>query len=157
PQRVGLLPGKLSQGIFVNDSELRVKRVDGVTTWVLFSLFSFIDGRGERRGLATLVDISKQKQVDKAKSEFVSWASHQLGTPIASMEWHLELLLMKHAETLSSEEKTYIEKARVSVDQMKLLLDDFLNVSRFELGTLSAQKTVFDLSALISTLVSETI
>lgn len=157
PQRVGLLPGKLAQGVFVNDSELRVLRMDGATSWVLFSLFSFVDTEGSRRGLATLVDISKQKQVDKAKSEFVSLASHQLRTPIASMEWNLELLVMKHNDTLSSEERTYIEKARASVDQMKLLLDDFLNVSRFELGTLVAQKTTFSLNQLIEALIAETI
>ncbi len=148
-QRVALFSEKLKAGLFVNDEEVRVLRKDGETNWVLCSLFSFKDSEGHRKGLLTLVDIAKQKQIDKAKSEFVSLASHQLRTPIATMKWNLELLMMKHGEEFSAEAKEYIATAGASIEQMNLLLSDFLNVSRFELGTLEHKKVPLQLSDFI--------
>ena len=85
--------------------------------------------------MVTFVDITKQKEIDIAKSEFVSLASHQLRTPISGMRWSAELLLMDGVETLSKKQKRYIERLLSSIQRMNSLVDDFLQVSRFELGT----------------------
>lgn len=154
-QRVALFAEKLKAGLFVNDEEVRIRRKDEGTTWVLCSLFSFKDDGGERKGLLTLVDIAKQKQIDKAKSEFVSLASHQLRTPIASMKWNLELLLMKYGNELSAPAREYIDKASAGTEQMNLLLNDFLNVSRFELGTLEHKKEPLVLSVFIEDVLND--
>lgn len=139
-QRIALVPEKLKQGLFVSDEEVRIRRFDTTTRWVLLSLFSFKDSRGDRNGLLTLVDITKQKEIDKAKSEFVSLASHQLRTPISSMKWSLELLGATPKETLTALQKEYIEKLSNGVNRMENLIADFLSVSKFELGTLVAEK-----------------
>jgi len=140
-QHVSLFLGKFTQGLFVTDEEVRITRFDDADRWVLCSLFSFKDDQGKRTGLLTLVDISKQKQIDQAKTEFVSLASHQLRTPIAAMKWNIELLLSKYGEALAPEERVYIDKAMGNVKNMDMLVGDFLNAARFELGTLVAEKT----------------
>ncbi len=143
-QHISLFAAKLKQGLSVNDEEVRITRLDGAERWVLLSLFSFRDASGAQKGLLTLVDMTKQKEIDRAKTEFVSLASHQLRTPIAAMKWNLELLLAKFGTQVSEEAKVYVSKATVSVGRMEALVDDFLNVSRFELGTLVADKIKID-------------
>ena len=83
--KLELAPEYFNQGKFINDVEVCFRRPDGILKWVMLSLYSFKDAKGLQKGLLTLVDVTKQKQVDKAKSEFVSLASHQLRSPIAAM------------------------------------------------------------------------
>ncbi len=154
-QRVALIPEKLKQGLFVSDAEVRIRRFDDATRWVLLSLFSFKDSKEERNGLLTLVDITKQKEIDKAKSEFVSLASHQLRTPISSMKWSLELLSATPLETLTALQKDYIGKLANAVNRMENLISDFLSVSKFELGTLVAEKKPAVLQDCITDLLDE--
>ncbi len=139
PQRIALIPEKLKQGLFVNDVEARIIRDDGVRRWVMLSLFSFRDSRGERNGLLTLVDITKQKEIDKAKTEFVSLASHQLRTPISSMKWNVELLTGAAPGNLTPLQKEYLQKIVTGLSRMDALINDFLSASKFELGTLTAE------------------
>ncbi len=143
--KVGMYPEKLKQGLFVSDDEVRIIRKDGKQRWVLLSLFSFTDNKGHRNGLLTLVDISKQKEIDRAKTEFVSLASHQLRTPITAMRWNMELLFTKFGGEFSDLEKSYLIKVQNSIMRMNNLVDDFLNVSKFELGTLVPQKSAIAL------------
>jgi PAS domain S-box-containing protein len=149
-ERVAFMSEKLKASLATNDEELVLTRVDGTARYVLCSLFSFHDADGAQRGLLTLVDISKQKQIDKAKTEFVSLASHQLRTPIAAAKWNLELLRMKYGANISSEAQPYLASASGALEEMNLLVGDFLNASRFELGTLSPEIKTIDICALIS-------
>lgn len=154
-QRVALIPQKFAQGLSVTDEEISILDTHGEVRWTLFSLFSFIDAHGARRGLATLVDVTKQKEIDKAKTEFVSLASHQLRTPIATIKWNTELLLMKYAEVLDSAALGYVDEVAAATLRMELLVSDFLNASRFELGTLSAELATVELTELIATIAQE--
>jgi signal transduction histidine kinase len=134
---------------------VRIKRKDNREAWALLSLFAYVDSRGERIGLLTLVDITKQKKAEDAKSEFVSLASHQLRTPIAGMKWSAELLLMDNPESLSARQHKYIDRLLISIKRMALLVDDFLRVSRFELGTFQPEYDKVILSELFEDIMEE--
>jgi PAS domain S-box-containing protein len=125
---------KFEQGIVIADEEVKIKR-DKNISWTKLSTFRFSGTAGERLTLVTIVDVTKQKEIDTAKSEFVSLASHQLRTPISGMRWSAELLLMDGVETLSPQQKKYIDRLLTSIKRMSSLVDDFLQVSRFDLGT----------------------
>ncbi len=130
---VSLIPEYFKRGKYVSDVEVELKRPDGATRWVMFSLFPATDAEGNRKGMLTLVDITKQKQVDKAKTEFVSLASHQLRTPISGMKWNIELLETTGA--LTETQTAYVAKIRKSAERMDSLVADFLSVSKLDLGT----------------------
>ena len=134
-----LIPKKLEKGIYVTNEEVRILRDDSTWRWVNLSAFPFVD-RGKQRTLLTLVDITKQKEIDQAKTEFVSLASHQLRTPISSIKWNVELLSSKKTDDLSSRQQSYVEKIERGVHRMDALIQDFLNVSKLELGTYAIQK-----------------
>ncbi len=134
-QRVSLISEYFKQRVSVNDEEVMVLRRDGTTRWVLLSLFSFTDANRAHKGLLTLVDVTKQKEIDKAKTEFVSLASHQLRTPISAMKWNVELLTTSGNEHLTETEREYLTKIERGVVRMDALVSDFLSVSKLELGT----------------------
>ena len=149
-----ILKHKFSEGIPVSDEEVKVNRETDFS-WTTFSIFQFSSTDGKKLTLVTFVDITKQKEVDTAKSEFVSLASHQLRTPISGMRWSAELLLMDGVESLTKQQKRYIDRLLSSIQRMSGLVDDFLQVSRFELGTRVVKEEVVTLTELFDDIVAE--
>lgn len=149
------LVDKFQNGIAISDETVMLKRYDQREVWVLMSIFSFSDISGHRIGLMTMVDITKQKRAEDAKSEFVSLASHQLRTPIAGMKWSAELLLVDNPDALTERQRKYIDRLLISIKRMAVLVDDFLRVSRFELGTFQAEFKTVSLQELFEDIISE--
>lgn len=153
--RTDFLINKFQSGVGTSGEVVRVVRDDHREAWGLLSLFQFSNDYGERQGLLTLVDITKQKKAEDAKSEFVSLASHQLRTPIAGMKWSTELLELDSPDTLTENQKKYLRRLYASINRLSLLVDDFLRVSRFELGGFYAEYETVALQKLFSDVVME--
>lgn len=100
-------------------------------------------------------DITKEKEIDKAKSEFVYLASHQLRTPLSTISWYLELLLEEDAGKVSDEQREYIQEAHESTRHMVALVNEILDVSRLELGTLTAKYETVDVRPIIKDCANE--
>lgn len=88
--------------------------------------------------IGTLVDvhdITREKNIEKVKTEFVSLAAHQLRTPLAGIKWTLETILEEKDEANISEEIVdFIKKAAEANERMVSLVNDLLNVTRIEEG-----------------------
>ncbi|MFH1790257.1 MAG: ATP-binding protein [bacterium] len=80
-------------------------------------------------------DITMEKNIDKAKTEFVSLASHQLRTPLSTMNWYAEMLLDGDAGKLKPTQQNHVVEIYNSSHRMAKLVNSLLNVSRLELGT----------------------
>lgn len=80
--------------------------------------------------------ISNQKlqDLDKAKDEFVSMASHQLRTPLTSVKGFLSMVLDGDAGKVAKQQKPLLESAYSSSQRMVYLIADLLNVSRLQTG-----------------------
>jgi PAS domain S-box-containing protein len=154
-QHKDTLINKFSNGIGVSDELVRLKRSDHKEVWGLLSLFQFVNASQQTQGLLTLVDITKQKKAEDAKSEFVSLASHQLRTPIAGMKWSAELLEMDSPDTLTKNQHKYMDRLLESIARISVLVDDFLRVSRFELGNFQAEYQTVNLPQLIADVMGE--
>ena len=85
--------------------------------------------------VSTEEDVTALRNVDKAKTEFVSFASHQLRAPLSTVGWYTEMLLDGDAGKLLKEQKKYLEEIRAANQRMVELVGSLLNVSRLEVGT----------------------
>lgn len=116
--------------------ELESKRKNGEIYIAELHISPIFDEKGKLRFFVILEqDITKAKEVDKAKSEFVSLASHQLRTPLSAINWYTELLLSGDAGKLSEEQRSYLSEIYTGGQRMVELVNALLNVSRMELGT----------------------
>lgn len=131
-----VLAATFKRGASINNQDVEIRRLDGTTRWIMLSVFPVQTASDGLTGLVTMVDITKQKEVDRAKTEFVSLAAHQLRTPLASLRWHVELLESPKSGNLNEAQREHVTTLARGVERMNLLIDDFLNVSRLELGTL---------------------
>ena len=136
--KLSVILGKLQGGSTIHEAEVQVLTKEEKTVWVLLSVFSY-GASGER--LVTIVDISKQKEVEAAKTEFVSLASHQLRTPISVIQWNLELLQSPKNGDLTDKQAKYFEKIARNATRMSVLINDFLSASKLELGTFATKTT----------------
>lgn len=78
-------------------------------------------------------DVTKEREVDRAKTEFVSLASHQLRTPLTAIKWYVEIL--EDAVGLSDEFKGYLKEIHDGNERMVDLVNALLNTSRIDMGT----------------------
>ncbi|MCA9387160.1 CHASE domain-containing protein [Candidatus Dojkabacteria bacterium] len=100
-------------------------------------------------------DITKEKQIDTAKTEFVSLASHQLRTPLTSINWYTELLTDDIKKKLTKEQSGYLSEIKMATKQMTELVGALLNVSRIELGTFAINPKPTDLQKLVLNVLEE--
>lgn len=80
-------------------------------------------------------DITEHENIDRAKTEFVSIASHQLRTPLSTMNWYTEMLLDGDVGKLNKKQKEYLGEVYRGSKRMSQLVTALLNVSRIDLGT----------------------
>ncbi len=149
-----LIKEKFRNGVVVAEEEIEISRTES-PAWAMMSILPFTDSLGQRASLVTLLDITKQKEVDTAKSEFVSLASHQLRTPIAGMRWSAELLLMDEVGVLTKQQRRYVNRLLTNIQRMAGLVDDFLQVSRFDLGTRVLETEVVNIQKMIDEVIGE--
>jgi signal transduction histidine kinase len=91
--------------------------------------------------------LSKEEQINKAKSEFVALVSHQLRTPLSVIKWSIEDLRLSDISSLGSEEKKDLDTIYRETQRMVALINTILDVSRIELGTLSVSLKEIDFVA----------
>lgn len=100
-------------------------------------------------------DISHEYEIDKAKTEFVSLASHQLRTPLSSINWYAEMLLSGDAGKVSTTQKKYLKEIHVGNQRMINLINSLLNVSRLEMGTFFIEPEKIKIIKLVEDVINE--
>lgn len=94
-------------------------------------------------------DITREKEIDKAKSDFVSMASHQLLTPIALIRGYLSMLLTGKYGRVDPIASSYLSESLKGAQRMSKLVKDLLTTSSIESGHIKIEKQVFDLTVVL--------
>lgn len=147
-----IILGKIKSGLTVNDEEVPLCTFEKEHIWTKLSIHS---RPFEEKRMLSLIDITEQKAVDTAKSEFVALATHQLRTPIAAIRWNVELLEKKMSDTLTEDQSRYLVKINRNVGRMVSLINDFLSVSKLEMGTFASNQEAVNLSEFFDSIVDE--
>ncbi len=100
-------------------------------------------------------DVTKEREMDKTKSELISLVSHQLRTPLSAINWYAEALLSGEIGRLTKDQRRYLQAVYKANQKMVELVYDFLNVSRIELGTFTIKLSVISIKELLEDIVKE--
>ncbi|TAL19283.1 PAS domain-containing sensor histidine kinase [Patescibacteria group bacterium] len=100
-------------------------------------------------------DITEESKLDRAKTEFVSLASHQLRTPLSTINWYTEMLIDGDVGKVSREQVKYLNEIFKANRHMVELVDALLNVARLETGTMVVEPKMADVSELIQSALAE--
>jgi len=88
-------------------------------------------------------------ELDRTRTEFYNTAAHELRTPVAIVNGYCELLDMSGKEQLSAQQLEYLELAIQGCDRLIRLVNDMLDLSRFEAGHMNLHCSEADLADLI--------
>ena len=89
---------------------------------------------------------TREKRMDRMKTEFISIASHQLRTPLSAITGYLSMLLSGDAGKLSPEIREFVQSAYDGANRLTEIVEDLLDVSRFEMGKTMIDKKKHSLS-----------
>lgn len=136
--------------------EITNKRKDGTPYQALSSISPIMNKHGVLEFFIGIErDITKEKEIDSAKTEFVSLASHQLRTPLSAINWYTEMLLSEDAGAITDMQREYLGEVSRGSRRMVELVNALLNVSRIELGTFAVQPEPTDVVELARDVINE--
>lgn len=150
--KLSVILGTLKAGTSMPQTEAKITTSFKDEVWIHISIFHSTQ---LNQRLVSLIDINDHKIVDKAKSEFVSLATHQLRTPITAIKWNLDLLTRSLAQTATEKQVEYMQRAGRNVMRMIALINDFLSVSKLETGTFTTVATPLILDEYLKTIIDE--
>lgn len=91
------------------------------------------------------MDVSVNRELAQAKSDFMSLASHQLRTPLSIIKWYSDYILCGDAGPINTEQKKYLGEIFKTNQRMIDLVNALLDVSRIDLGTFSIEPEPTDI------------
>jgi len=103
----------------------------------------------ERRALA-LEAAKLQQEKQKMRENFITLVTHQLRSPLVSIQQYFEVILEGFAGEVGSKQKEMIEDASKRINELLKLINDWLNMSRIEAGTLVEKFESVDLAPVLS-------
>lgn len=100
-------------------------------------------------------DITKERELDQAKDDFLGLASHQLRTPATAVKQYVGLLLDGYTGKLTKEQMETLQAAHLSNERQIDVIQDMLSVARLESGRLDLNIARFDLVAMVKAAIEE--
>ncbi|NNU33144.1 PAS domain S-box protein [Mucilaginibacter sp. S1162] len=148
---------RLHSGERVEHFETQRLTKDGRLIDVSVTISPIRDSEGRIVGASKIArDITERKQDETRKSDFIGMVSHELKTPLTS----LNALLQVAGQKLKNSEDSFLsgamEKANIQVKRMTAMINGFLNVSRLESAKLLIEKQTFQLDVLVDEVIEET-
>ncbi|MEK7519579.1 MAG: ATP-binding protein [Patescibacteria group bacterium] len=135
--QLSIFPGLKLLVNFFGEEIRKVFREDFVLTEQLAFKITTLPLMREEKGAGNLVilhDVSRERLVERMKTEFVALTAHQLRTPLSAIKWTIRMLLDGDLGRITKNQKEFLEKTYKSNEKMIALINDLLNVTRIEEG-----------------------
>jgi signal transduction histidine kinase len=123
--------------------------VDGQVRSFSVTLSCVLDNTEQLSGIVTVLhDRTREDEISKMKTEFVSHVSHELRTPLSSIKAYAELLVDGEAADEKSRTEFY-HIIQSEAERLSRLIDNILNISRIESGMMKVNKKSVSLNGIL--------
>jgi PAS domain S-box-containing protein len=124
---------------------------DGGTIQLRSAVAALHDEAGRVRGLVSIIqDVTEQRHIEMAKSDFVSMISHELRTPLTSIIGYSDLLEQVDVQTKPDLVRQLLAKVRDRGDRMRRLIDDLLTISQIQSAPLRLELSGVDIAGFVT-------
>jgi len=123
----------------------------GALTSLLLSFMTYFLLRTRYERLAN----EKDHEVQVAKDELLSLASHQLRTPATGVKQYLGMVLQGFAGDITDQQRTLLDKAYEGNDRQLRIINDILHLAKIDTGRVVLAKTTFDLTHMVRDVAEE--
>ncbi len=114
---------------------------DETAHYYLYSITPVQSRMGGMPGVVLLLrDVTRLKELDRMKTQFLMTASHELRTPLTSIGMSVDLLLEGAAERLDEKQRQLLVAAHEEVQRLRALVSDLLDLSKIEAGRIDLEK-----------------
>lgn len=94
-------------------------------------------------------DITREKEIDRMKTEFISTVSHELRTPLTSVREAIAQTLEEILGPINEQQKEFLGLSISELDRLTTIINDLLDISKIEAGKVELKKTWFDMKDMI--------
>lgn len=124
------------------DKEIELMSAQAETKRVLRASSAVIENEnGQTVGMVSVLsDITRQKELDQLKSNFVANVSHELRTPLVAMDKSISLILNKDAGPLTETQEQFLSVAQRNLKRLSNLINDLLDLSKLEAGKIEIRR-----------------
>ncbi|MEW5692529.1 MAG: ATP-binding protein [Candidatus Hydrogenedentota bacterium] len=141
----------LETGMTMINYEIQMVNKRKPPTPLLINAAPLFDSTSIQIGCVTIFqDISKLKEVDRMKSDFIALVSHELRTPMAAIKGSTDLILKQKLGPLNQEQIKLLNIASNNVNRLVRLVNELLDLSKIEAGELTIEKKSFIFSEILS-------
>jgi two-component system phosphate regulon sensor histidine kinase PhoR len=112
-------------------------------------------GDGNRGAVVVLRNITKQKELELMKSNFVSIVSHELKTPLHSIKGFVDVILMGKTGEINEVQRDFLETTRDQAKHLQNMINDLLDSTQFESGRVNLSLEEISLAELIDEIITK--
>ena len=129
----------------------------GVGALLIRSVIREVEQREKIENLAADLEKTNTRltELDKQKTEFISFATHQLRAPLTAMKGYASLIIEGDLGAVGEKIKDAVSRMFESAKTMAIVVDDYLNVSRIELGTMKYNLEPLNMKDLVTEVAAE--
>lgn len=149
-----LLVGVIGLVLFIQTviAETFELKILGSIIFILFCILGYELIKSVIREIQRRQEIEK---IDKAKSDFISIASHQLRTPLTAIKGYIAMILEGSYGKLADQQIKPVENVYRSNERLIKLVDDLLNLSRLDAGKIEFSPELTSLEEMVSSIIEE--
>ncbi len=132
--------------------EIELASKDEITKKVLRASSAVVeDEDGKTVGMVSVLsDITHEKEVEEMKTHFVSLVTHELRTPVVTIQKSLELVLGGITGAINEDQKKFLSVSQMNLMRLNNLINDLLDMSKLEAGKFMLRPLEFDIRGMIS-------
>jgi PAS domain S-box-containing protein len=110
-----------------------------------------VDEHGNIQGVVTLLqDVTRFKDLDRMKSEFIATVSHELRTPLTSLSMSIDILSQEVIGSVNQRQKDLLVAAKDDSERLRKLVKELLDLSKLESGKYELKKELVDFRRLVA-------